>query len=161
VVVALCLFAACGGRSGSSRKPAPDETRQAIVAFGEEKYRRLEEPEEPNDCTADADCHIGGCAQYACTASTGLMGVCDRKLQPPVAASCGCVEGACVWWRPTGYRGDGARGMPCVDGRCVKGLECFGDAPDNRCEIYCKEGIGADSILCPGGEACVNFQCQR
>ena len=45
-LIVLCVAAGCGGRSGSSRKPEPDETRQAIVAFGEEKYRRLEEPED-------------------------------------------------------------------------------------------------------------------
>jgi eight-cysteine-cluster-containing protein len=163
VVIGLLVGAGCGAASSAVApvEPIHDE-RTCAVAFGEKTFKLVEAPELNNQCSSDAECFVGGCASYICSAQQGVQTDCDdAPALAPFNSSCGCVNGLCSWWRPRGYAGPGTRGQPCAESQCVGGLTCFGHAPDDRCEIYCRDASGGDPVPCPGGEACVDFQCQR
>ncbi|MCE9572803.1 MAG: hypothetical protein K8W52_06565 [Deltaproteobacteria bacterium] len=77
-----------------------DGGRVLAVAPDDPMRGYWEHDELPDACAVDADCgieHLG----YACLARPGppLYDSFDDLPMPPADASCGCVAGACAWWR--------------------------------------------------------------
>jgi eight-cysteine-cluster-containing protein len=140
-----------------------DGKRQVVFPGGEPRF---EGPTFKNDCAGDGDCKVGGCSSEICTAEEGVQSACVVHPDQPRDATCGCVEGACVWYRaasatPAEGGGGAAQGMPCDDGKCAAGLECvsyYGIAGPRgpkftSCEIRC--GLSAKS--CPAGMSCITI----
>lgn len=130
-------LAACGGRAepatpqriAAAAVPGPPAApvgdRIAAASEDPRLHRYQEHPELDNRCADDGACRVDEYG-YACTA---LADVDDpiRSLPalPPVGATCGCVADTCIWYRPRGYDGVGARGRACDPRqRCLDGLSC-------------------------------------
>lgn len=115
------------------RRPAKKEGRRIpVLAPSDALFQRQERPDLPNACTSDADCYASGCSP-ACTAVPEVFDACRDAPVPPIGA-CGCVAGACQWFRAEPYAGPGSRGQPCFDELfCLPGLSCRGNAPGS-CE---------------------------
>jgi eight-cysteine-cluster-containing protein len=116
-------------------------------------------------CTADADCHVGGCSQEVCSAEEGVVSTCEvMAVSLPEGTQCGCVEGACKWWNESGATLPPAPNpatAPCGGKPCTPPAECieyFGVAGAagpklSECAIRCKPG----DPQCPDGMRCVTI----
>lgn len=95
-LAALGLAAACGapGRTLSASSAA----RKPAISPSDPLYDRVEAPKLANACAVDADCVRGGCSLEVCSADKNVVTTCDAIAWPPAGASCGCVDGACVWY---------------------------------------------------------------
>ncbi len=97
--------AAPGGAKGpETHAPAPAAGGSPTVGDPATLYAecrdRLESPESPNECAADADCASAGCGKEVCTTSKAaaeLVSTCEDKPCFHVVEACGCRAGACTW----------------------------------------------------------------
>ena len=153
-----------GGTNGG----AAEATRTLVYPGGEPRF---EGASFKNDCDADDDCKVGGCSSEICSAEEGVNSACVVHDDQPRDASCGCVSGACVWYRTAAAPADAApaqtggapQGMPCADGKCAAGLTCvsyYGIAGPRgpkftSCEIPC--GLAGASQGCPSGQKCITI----
>lgn len=63
-------------------------------------HDRLELPEAPGECAADADCAKAGCSGEVCVtakAAADIATTCDYADCFTVLDTCGCVAGVCAW----------------------------------------------------------------
>ena len=130
------------GPTGPAAPPA--EARTPAVASGHPLYARVEGTSFKNDCTADAQCQVGGCSSEVCTAEQGVNTTCEMPADgwPTKGASCGCVQG-----------------QSCKDAACAPGLQCVkyygvagpGGPQFATCEVPCPDGTDA---ACPKGQRC-------
>lgn len=100
----LAFFAACTNAAASrpdvAAAGAPAAAaRTPAVPKDSPNYDLYEGTSFKNDCTADADCHIGGCSHEVCSAATRVMSSCIKRDDQPTGASCGCISGECLWYR--------------------------------------------------------------
>jgi eight-cysteine-cluster-containing protein len=171
--------------AGPDRGEVPDERpsvangeRALVVPEGHPLHARLEVPDMPNACQADAECHVGGCSAETCSAEPEVITTCELlPVRLPEGSQCGCVQGQCRWWHPEGAalvemgastrRPEPATGeapddrlASCNGERCKPGQECvtyLGIAgthgPEFRsCEWRCRPGQRNDG--CPDGTRC-------
>src|SRR5215470_18838978 len=78
---------------------APAAARTPAVPKDSPNYDLFEGTSFKNDCTADTDCHVGGCSHEICSAATRVMSSCIAHEDQPKGAACGCVSGQCIWYR--------------------------------------------------------------
>lgn len=155
-------------------EPAPRSDGASVVDPSHPLYGRVEGASFANDCETAADCHVSGCSSEICSAEPGVASTCEAREWPTAGASCGCVDGQCVWHRladgadvpaeDAGAPAPGAtlpaQGQSCPEGRCAAGLSCLryygiagAQGPElTSCEIACAKG-GA----CPEGQRCVTI----
>lgn len=78
--------------------------RVAAVAPDDPMRRYYEHDEVPDPCTDDADCEIERGGRYACMLrpAPALHDPIRDLPAPPSGAACGCLAGACAWWRSAG-----------------------------------------------------------
>jgi len=116
----------------------PSITRVAAVDPADPQLELVEQPSVANACATNDECFVSGCAQYACSAVPVLADACsDAPAFAPIGATCGCVSGACIWWRPSNYADEGASGAPCTpEGRCIWPLRCV---PHSRGGTMCMQ----------------------
>jgi eight-cysteine-cluster-containing protein len=81
-------------------KPPLAQARTPALTPADPAYARLEGSGFGNDCQHDAACHVGGCSGEVCSAEEGVMSTCEVTVPAPKDASCGCVEGTCLWYWP-------------------------------------------------------------
>ncbi|WP_428268121.1 eight-cysteine-cluster domain-containing protein [Haliangium sp.] len=73
--------------------------RAAAVAAEHALYQRVEGTIAANACSSDSDCVVSGCSQEICAAEP-LTSTCEVRDWPQgEGATCGCVDGSCVWYR--------------------------------------------------------------
>lgn len=171
-----------GSADGPADTPEPagddgDEAaaRTPLVDQENPHYERLEGKGFDNACGSDANCFEGGCSGEVCSASKEVTTTCEVvPVQLPGDASCGCVDGQCQWWSPSGAKmtggtpsttpppaNDGTAAqagklMRCGKETCKPGQVCkeyYGIAGPSgpkfqSCEWTCKGG-------CPKGTKCV------
>ncbi|MBC8073349.1 MAG: hypothetical protein IAG13_33825, partial [Deltaproteobacteria bacterium] len=165
---------ATGGEQVTRRDPTSTGARQRVVSTDHPQHGRLEGEGLANDCKRDAECFADGCAREVCSAQHGVTTTCEvAPVALPTDASCGCVEGECVWWSRSGTtlplpkrdeprpnNGESPRnGAVVCDGQtCKPGQQCiqyYGIAGPSgprfeSCEWPCGKGQA-----CPNGTACV------
>ncbi|MBN1336206.1 MAG: eight-cysteine-cluster domain-containing protein [Deltaproteobacteria bacterium] len=82
-------------------QPAPVAVEAVTPALLYAQCRdRLEGPEEPGECTTDADCAVAGCSSEVCTTAVRAPDVITTcEVLPCFGAlqACGCREGVCSW----------------------------------------------------------------
>jgi hypothetical protein len=183
-----------GGSPAPAPAPAPEPTppagggeRTAAVASSHAQYQRVEGTSFQNACSRDDQCAVGGCSSEVCSAEQGVSSTCEAPADgwPTTGASCGCVQGQCIWYRTGGEggneggqgkdeggqgKGEGgqggagggsagslpAQGATCGDdGKCAKGLTCV--------KYYGFAGpkgpeFKSCEIPCAGGKACPSGQ---
>jgi eight-cysteine-cluster-containing protein len=102
----LVTFAAC--QSGPEPRadlpahaaPAPATgARTPAVPTSSPHYDLFEGTSYKNDCAEDSDCSVGGCSHEVCSAQTGVKTSCIAHSDSPRDATCGCVDGRCIWYR--------------------------------------------------------------
>jgi eight-cysteine-cluster-containing protein len=116
------------------------------VASSHPQYARVEGTSFQNGCSADAQCHTGGCSNEVCSAEQGVSSTCEAPVDgwPSAGSTCGCVKGQCVWYKSgkggkggagkgagkaDGGKPDGAgKGSPAAGG-VGQGESCAGDVP--------------------------------
>lgn len=87
------------GDPGDTAPAAGEPVRTAAVSTDSALYERVEGTSANNACTSDADCKASGCSKEVCAAEE-VMSACDVLEWPQGAdAKCGCVSGACAWYR--------------------------------------------------------------
>lgn len=110
-LVLAALAAACEKPNppptGPTTSPGDDGgqlvTRKPAVPATHPLFGRFEGTSFPNDCTADADCHTGGCSSEVCSADGGVVSTCEAlPVSLPAGTACGCVESQCQWWNEEG-----------------------------------------------------------
>jgi eight-cysteine-cluster-containing protein len=164
-----------GGPTVPTAPPGPSaEARTPAVEGGHPLYARVEGTSFKNDCSADAQCQVGGCSGEVCTAEQGVNTTCEMPADgfPSKGASCGCVQGQCIWYKAAGAGagaggGGGAggsvpQGQSCKDAACAPGLQCvkyYGVAGPTgpqfaTCEVPCPDGSDA---ACPKGQKCTTI----
>lgn len=161
-----------GAGTGTAPPPPPPAARTLAVSSGHPLEGRVEGTERAGECTTDADCFTGGCSSEVCSAEEGVITTCEVQDWPQGAgAGCGCVAGACRWYRDGGSGGGGggggaggaggaAQGEACPDRRCAAGLTCveyYGIAGPSgprftSCEVRCGKGG-----RCPDGQSCITI----
>ncbi len=167
-----------GGDGPIAPDPVPDDPtaqRVRVVPDGHPDFPRLEGEGYPNACSADADCHAGGCSSEVCSAERGVITTCEAVEIDgwPSDAACGCVERQCRWHSPSGSTlGAAAEPEPKPDTKpdakpedcggevCTKPRQCiryYGIAGKRgpqfaSCEIRCKPGG-----TCPDDLSCVTI----
>ncbi|RMG99518.1 MAG: hypothetical protein D6705_03045 [Deltaproteobacteria bacterium] len=154
--------------------PQAVERRVPVLAEDDPRFGRFEgDVDDP--CATDRDCRIGGCSGEICAREPG-MSTCEvLPARLPDDARCGCVEGACRWYSPSGAglgpapqnpapedgfapSPDEVVGEPCGHARCKPPARCirhYGIAGPSgpaleSCEIPC----GPDGA-CPPRMRCV------
>ncbi|MCX4246077.1 hypothetical protein [Paraliomyxa miuraensis] len=156
--------------SDDGAAPPPADERKAAVPADHPLHARYEGEGFDNACSADADCHAGGCSSEVCSAATDVMTTCDVPPAPlPANTSCGCVQGQCIWWNAEGLTlpapeqpSDPPGGASCEFMRCAapyRCLEYYGIAGPRgpkfaSCEIQCG---GPKNTACPEGQQCVTI----
>jgi eight-cysteine-cluster-containing protein len=98
----LLLLAACGARHATqapTEKKEPVAKRVPALAKTDPVYPSFEGVDYKNACKVDADCFTGGCAGEVCSAQNDIVSACDIPPLKPQHASCGCVDGECIWYR--------------------------------------------------------------
>jgi eight-cysteine-cluster-containing protein len=156
------------GGPGTTEAPATAAgARTPVFSPGDARHAVFEGPSFQNACASDGECKVGGCSGEVCTAEEGVNTACMVHPDQPRDATCGCVQGDCVWFRAAqagGGEGGGvgaAQGDPCDDGRCAAGLSCLsylgiagGRGPTfTSCEIPCN----LPTSTCPEGQHCVTI----
>jgi eight-cysteine-cluster-containing protein len=175
------------GGAASAGDPAGDsagggETRTPMLAADHPQYGRREGTSFKNDCSADANCLVGGCGSEVCSADPGVMSTCELLPgEVPATAACGCVSGQCIWYTTNGETmapapssggvvdgggspgagdsgGDPGGGVQCGEAVCAKGEECieyYGIAgPSGPKFKTCGIPCGPKKT-CPAGKKCV------
>ena len=101
--IVFAFLAACTSapppRADVAATAAPAAARTAAVPKDSPNYDLFEGTSFKNDCTADTDCHVGGCSHEICSAATRVMSSCIAHEDQPRDATCGCVSGQCIWYR--------------------------------------------------------------
>jgi eight-cysteine-cluster-containing protein len=70
----------------------------AAAAFDEACRARVEGPDRPGECAADADCAPTGCSSEVCAAkSEPLTTMCEVEACFAALDRCGCSGGVCRW----------------------------------------------------------------
>ena len=95
-LLALLVLAGCGG-ARDAVEPAL-EARRAAIGPQDPLYDRVEGTAVENRCATDDQCFVGGCSGEVCSAEATVTTTCELVKWPPAAASCGCVEGSCIWY---------------------------------------------------------------
>jgi eight-cysteine-cluster-containing protein len=85
--------------AAAARADAAAAARTPAVPPGSPHYDLFEGTSYKNDCTADKDCHAGGCSHEVCSAEGHVMSPCIVHPDQPRDATCGCVSGQCIWYR--------------------------------------------------------------
>jgi len=157
-----------GGEAPAPAAPSPAGVRAPAVDRGHALYARVEGTSFKNDCSADAQCQVGGCSGEVCTAEQGVNTTCEMPADgfPSKGATCGCVQGQCLWFRAGAAPAPGgagiAQGQSCKDAACAPGLQCvkyYGvGGPSGpqfaTCEVPCPDGTDA---ACPKGQRCTTI----
>jgi eight-cysteine-cluster-containing protein len=103
IVIVSLLAVACTSAPpprGDVTPPSSTSTsRTPAVPKDSPHYDLFEGTSHKNDCTTDADCHVGGCSHEVCSAETRVMSSCIAHEDQPRDASCGCLAGECLWYR--------------------------------------------------------------
>jgi eight-cysteine-cluster-containing protein len=148
--------------------PGPSGARKPAVDKANPHYARVEGESFKNECTADNQCFVGGCSSEVCSAEEGVSTTCEMPAEgwPIQGATCGCLAGACQWFKAAAGPGPGgpgvAQGQSCKDAACATGLTCvkyFGIAGPSgpefaTCEVPCPDGADAP---CPQGQKCITI----
>jgi eight-cysteine-cluster-containing protein len=190
VILAALAAAACEKPTppptGPTTSPGDDGgtivTRIPAVPATHPLFDRFEGTGFANDCSADADCHPGGCSSEVCSADPGVVTTCIAlPVSLPENTSCGCVESQCQWWNADGItlppvpapepEPDPEPEVSCATVSCQSPqvcLEYFGIAGPNgpkfvSCEVRCdptsltSTGSKKKADGCPSGTSCVTI----
>jgi eight-cysteine-cluster-containing protein len=100
----FALFACATERVPPSPPPAaPAPAAPALAApapapFDEACRARVEGPDTPGECAADADCAATGCSSEVCAVKVEpLTTPCEVADCFAALERCGCSEGVCRW----------------------------------------------------------------
>jgi len=164
--------------------PTPVTDRSLAVPDDHPMFARYEGEGFPNDCTADANCHVGGCSSEVCSADEGVITTCEVIPAPlPAGSECGCVEDQCRWWNaggetlpatdpppapPSESGGDDCGGQVCkAPTECIEYYGIAGPKGPKlfSCEIPCKsaasgkgdKGVQGGEGACPDGMKCITI----
>jgi len=102
-----------GGAAAPAPAPAPAPTpalpgsgatageRTPAVPSSHAQHQRVEGTSFQNGCSRDDQCAVGGCSSEVCSAEQGVSSTCEAQADgwPTQGASCGCVQGQCIWYR--------------------------------------------------------------
>jgi eight-cysteine-cluster-containing protein len=168
-----------GAGPAPAAEPAPGPApvtgaRTLAVPASHPHHARVEGVDFQNACQDDSGCFVGGCSSEVCSAEEGVSSTCEMPADgwPSAGASCGCVQGECVWYREADATAPAAaeeasgaelpgQGAACTEeGRCGPGLTCVryrgvagAAGPEFKtCEVRCGEGGS-----CPPGQRCVTI----
>jgi eight-cysteine-cluster-containing protein len=194
VVLALALFACSPlvqpqsgtpGQGSTHTKQAEGDRSPAVPASSP-NHDHFEGVAFRNACYDDRDCRASGCSQEVCSADRDVSTTCMEYPDRPTGASCGCVQGQCIWYRvgpapaaeappPPAPAADAGvklgpqaaaqaaapdQGQPCPEGRCAPGLQCmsyFGIAgPRGGAITSCEIRCGG-AHPCPRNQECVQI----
>jgi hypothetical protein len=78
-----------------------EDCRAPELTQADPEYDRFEGTSQPNACVKDEQCQVGGCSNEICSGQSGIDGICTVPSAPLPGGSCGCVEGACIWYTYT------------------------------------------------------------
>ena len=163
-----CKNSDSGPPSGSDGNGgAGSAKRTALVPKDHAYHARLEGAGADNACSGDASCFKAGCSGEICAATKDVVSTCEAlPVQIPASASCGCVEGQCIWWTADGSTLQAApveepkAGAACGNATCAPDEQCieyYGVAGPRgpkfqSCGIPCGPGG-----KCPEGRKCVTI----
>lgn len=163
---ALSISAACRPSSASPEPDSADAAPRAALFTADHPHQAaFEAPELVNECTADAECHRAGCGERVCSAEAEVMSTCEvLPVSLPADASCGCLEGACRWWSPSGATpiataepppqpaGEPPVG-PCATARCAAPTQCIEYAVNEAPQVRLRrQAVGRKNWLFIGSE---------
>ena len=163
---------------GGGETPTPAGGARARAVPGDHPlFGRFEGAGLPNACKADGECFAAGCGGELCSAERGAATTCEvLEVQLPRDAACGCIEGDCAWWSPTGQtlptpgghdvpqpnsgQGPKEQLVTCGDKQCKPGQECVGyygiagprGPKFESCEWRCDR-----KQACPSGTKCTTI----
>jgi eight-cysteine-cluster-containing protein len=150
--------ASAGGDASATagtEPPAP-AGRTLVVPKDHEAYARLEGSAFTNACKEDSSCKTGGCSNEVCTAEEGVITTCEvLNVQLPPDAACGCVEGDCAWWSPSGATLAG--GGAATPGDTKPGGASTDKPAPNSGEAPGGASATCGTTTCKPGQECISY----
>ena len=93
-----CRTSPDAASSGAPLAPSAIGERTPALSPDNPLYDRFEGTAYANECTQDAQCHVGGCSGEVCSAQADIITTCEAVPWPRGNPACGCVQGQCIWY---------------------------------------------------------------